>query len=53
MSEKVAVVTGGTTGIGKEIALTLAQDGFDVVVNYIQKDEKMLQKCLHLSSFLI
>ncbi len=39
MSEKVAVVTGGTTGIGKEIALTLAQDGFDVVVNYLQKDE--------------
>lgn len=39
MSEKVAVVTGGTTGIGKEIALTLAQDGFDVVVNYLVKDE--------------
>ena len=53
MSEKVAVVTGGTTGIGKEIALTLAQDGFDVVVNYIQKDEvvkeeieAMGRKCL-------
>lgn len=39
MSEKVAVVTGGTTGIGKEIALTLAQDGFDIVVNCLQIDE--------------
>ena len=44
MSEKVAVVTGGTTGIGKEIALTLAQDGFDVVVNYLQLDEKVKQE---------
>lgn len=44
MSEKVAVVTGGTTGIGKEIALTLAQDGFDVVVNYIQKDEAVKEE---------
>ena len=44
MSEKVAVVTGGTTGIGKEIALTLAQDGFDVVVNYIQKDETVKEE---------
>lgn len=44
MSEKVAVVTGGTTGIGKEIALTLAQDGFDVVVNYIVDDESVKQE---------
>ena len=44
MSEKVAVVTGGTTGIGKEIALTLAQDGFDVVVNYLQKDEAIKEE---------
>ena len=41
MNEKVAVVTGGTTGIGKEIALTLAQDGFDVVVNYLTYDESI------------
>lgn len=53
MSEKVAIVTGATTGIGKEIALTLAGDGFDVVVNYIQgestvKDEieAMGRKCI-------
>lgn len=44
MSEKVAVVTGGTTGIGKEIALTLAQDGFNVVVNYLHKDESVKEE---------
>lgn len=31
---KVAVVTGGATGIGKAIALQLVDDGFAVVINY-------------------
>ena len=31
--KRVAFITGGTTGIGKEIAKTLAQDGFDIVIN--------------------
>lgn len=35
MNKKVALITGATTGIGREIALTLAQDGFDIVINYI------------------
>lgn len=31
---KVAIVTGGSRGIGKAISLQLAADGFAVVVNY-------------------
>ncbi|MCI8518919.1 MAG: 3-oxoacyl-[acyl-carrier-protein] reductase [Clostridia bacterium] len=30
---KLAFITGGTTGIGKEIACTLAREGFDVCIN--------------------
>jgi 3-oxoacyl-[acyl-carrier protein] reductase len=34
MNDKVAIVTGGSRGIGRAIALELARDGFKVVVNY-------------------
>lgn len=39
LGEKVAVVTGGSRGIGRAIALRLAQEGARVVVNY-QGNEK-------------
>ncbi|KAJ7630357.1 NAD(P)-binding protein [Roridomyces roridus] len=35
MSQRVAVVTGAAQGIGKTIALRLADDGFDVAINDI------------------
>ena len=31
---KVALITGATRGIGKQIAITLAREGFDIAVNY-------------------
>ena len=43
---QVAVVTGGSRGIGKGIALALAEAGADLVINY-RKDEKAAEETSH------
>lgn len=42
MGNKKALVTGATKGIGKSIALKLAEDGFDIAINY--RDDKKVEE---------
>ena len=39
MTENLALVTGGSRGIGKACALHLAQAGYNVVINYAGNEE--------------
>ena len=41
---QVALITGATRGIGKEIALELARNGFDIAVNYRGTQDENLKK---------
>ena len=38
---KVAVITGGTRGIGKQIAINLAKNGYDIATNFRTENEDL------------
>ena len=37
---KVVVVTGGTRGIGEAISREFAKNGYDIVINFVNSEEK-------------
>ncbi|KMY53102.1 enoyl-ACP reductase [Bacillus sp. FJAT-27231] len=43
MEQKVALVTGSSRGVGKQIALELARNGYDIVVNYARSKTAALE----------
>ncbi|WP_292994017.1 SDR family oxidoreductase [Nitrosomonas sp.] len=47
---KVAIVTGSSRGIGAEIALTLANAGVKVVINYLQNESAADEVCAAITS---
>lgn len=40
---KVAFITGATRGIGRQIAITFAKEGFDIAINYRKENEDLIE----------
>ncbi|QOY36704.1 enoyl-[acyl-carrier-protein] reductase FabL [Anaerobacillus isosaccharinicus] len=50
MDRKVALVTGSSRGIGKEIAIRLAKKGFDLVINYARNKNAAMETAKELEA---
>jgi enoyl-[acyl-carrier protein] reductase III len=48
MSNKVALVTGSSRGVGKAVAITLAKEGYDIVVNYARSKSAALETVVEI-----
>ncbi|MFB3883845.1 MAG: SDR family NAD(P)-dependent oxidoreductase [Thermodesulfobacteriota bacterium] len=53
LKEKVAVITGGARGIGKQIALTFASEGADIVIGDVIEMDSTAQEIMKLGRKVI
>ena len=48
---KVALITGATRGIGKQIAITLAKQGFDIAINYRSENDSLNETIKEIENY--
>jgi len=48
LEERKAVITGGDSGIGRAVALAFAREGADVLISYLEAEEKDAQETARL-----
>ena len=53
MAKKTVLVTGASRGIGKAIAVKFAKKGYNVVINCLHSEERLLQTKKELESYQI
>lgn len=51
LNGKVALVTGGSRGIGKAISIKLAKEGASIIINYSKDDKKAKETLEEIESF--
>nr|WP_235816474.1 enoyl-[acyl-carrier-protein] reductase FabL [Bacillus massilionigeriensis] len=50
MTQKVALITGSSRGIGKATAIRLAQEGYDIVLNYARSKTQALETAAEIEA---
>lgn len=48
---KVALITGATRGIGKQIAITFAKEGYDIAINYRKENQELTDTKKEIESY--
>ena len=53
MAQKTVLITGASRGIGKAIAVKFAKKNYNVVINCIQNEERLLQTKREIESYQV
>ena len=50
LEDKVAIITGGDSGIGRAVAYAFAKEGANIVIAYLNEDEDASETCEHIQT---